>query len=103
MRSLDVDDYVLVTGGLVVGSAALLQGGAFYRDGLAASRQRGNDNGGRNDAPRRAPCHAADVPCRARLIDAGIPEADSGRPDASSSSPCAGLVEARVARIQRPR
>jgi len=103
VRSLDVDDPVLVTGGLVVGSAALLQRSAFYDDGRAVRRQRSNDSGGRDDAPRRAPGHAADVPCRARLIDAGIPDASSGRPDAGSSAPYAGLVDAWVARMQRPR
>jgi len=71
---------------------------------------------GEQSSPRRQPARAESVglpahrtSSRARvangagLIDAGIPDADSGRPDAGSSPPYAGLVDAWVARIQRPR
>ena len=70
--SLDLDHYALLTGGLLVDSAALLQGRVFYDNGRAGSRRRCNVNGSCDDAPPR---HAADISCRTRLIDAGVADA----------------------------
>jgi len=125
VQSLDLDHHVLVAGGLVVDAAALLQGFAFYHHGCAGRRKRSDENGRCDNTP----ASQADIPCRTRLVDAGvvnadswrsdtdpgsaniaggarlidawIADADSWRSDPGSSAPYADLVYASITRLQR--